>query len=85
MRLWKFVFAALLIASPAMAEDRVVNFFNWTDYIDPTVITEFTKTTGITVRADTYDSLETLEGKLLAGSSGEIRIGFVQTCLCSEE
>jgi putrescine transport system substrate-binding protein len=70
MSLWKFVFSILLIASPAMAEDRVVNFFNWTDYIDPTVITEFTKTTGITVRADTYDSLETLEGKLLAGSSG---------------
>ncbi|HEY2132289.1 MAG TPA: polyamine ABC transporter substrate-binding protein [Acetobacteraceae bacterium] len=64
------IIAILLIASPAMAQDRVVNFYNWTDYIDPTVITRFTKATGITVHSDTYDSLETLEGKLLAGSSG---------------
>jgi putrescine transport system substrate-binding protein len=60
----------LLIASPAMAQDRVVNFYNWTDYIDPTVVTRFTQATGIKVNSDTYDSLETLEGKLLAGSSG---------------
>ena len=49
---------------------RVVNVYNWSDYIDPTVIEDFTKETGIKVRYDTFDSNETLETKLLAGKSG---------------
>ncbi|MBZ9896897.1 MULTISPECIES: polyamine ABC transporter substrate-binding protein [unclassified Mesorhizobium] len=52
------------------AEDRVVNVFNWSDYIDPTVIDDFTKQTGIKVVYDTFDSNEILETKLLAGGSG---------------
>jgi putrescine transport system substrate-binding protein len=54
----------------ARAEDRVVNVYNWTDYVDPAVLERFTAETGIKVRYDVYDSLETLEGKLLAGHSG---------------
>ena len=49
---------------------RVVNFYNWSDYIDPTVLDDFTKETGIKVRYDTFDSNDTLEAKLLAGKSG---------------
>jgi putrescine transport system substrate-binding protein len=60
----------LALAGPARAEEHVLNVYNWTDYIDPAVIEQFTKETGIKVRYDTYDSLETLEGKLLAGNSG---------------
>ena len=48
----------------------VVNFYNWSDYIDPTVLEDFTKETGIKVRYDTFDSNDTLETKLLAGKSG---------------
>jgi putrescine transport system substrate-binding protein len=48
----------------------VVNVYNWSDYIDPTVIDEFTKNSSITVRYDTFDSNDTLETKLLAGKSG---------------
>ncbi len=48
----------------------MVNVYNWTDYIDPAVLERFTAETGIKVRYDVYDSLETLEGKLLAGRSG---------------
>ncbi len=48
----------------------MVNVYNWTDYIDPAAIERFQAETGITVRYDVYDSLETLEGKLLAGHSG---------------
>jgi putrescine transport system substrate-binding protein len=48
----------------------VVNFYNWSDYIDPTVLATFTQETGIKVRYDTFDSNDTLETKLLAGKSG---------------
>jgi putrescine transport system substrate-binding protein len=50
--------------------ERVVNFYNWSDYIDPTVLDDFSKETGIKVRYDTFDSNDTLEAKLLAGKSG---------------
>ena len=56
-------------AAPAEKE-RVVNFYNWSDYIEPTVIESFSKETGIKVRYDTFDSNDTLETKLLAGKSG---------------
>lgn len=60
---------ALLAAAPATAQP-VLNVYNWTDYIDPAVIQRFQQRTGIRVRYDVYDSLETLEGKLSAGRSG---------------
>ncbi len=49
---------------------RVVNVYNWSDYIDPKVLENFTKETGIKVQYDTFDANETLETKLLAGKSG---------------
>jgi putrescine transport system substrate-binding protein len=58
---------------PALAAkggDRVVNFYNWSDYIDPTVIEAFTREAGIAVKYDTFDSNDILETKLLAGNSG---------------
>ncbi|HEY4404123.1 MAG TPA: polyamine ABC transporter substrate-binding protein [Xanthobacteraceae bacterium] len=61
--------AALWTAS-AGAQGQVVNVYNWSDYIEPTLIEEFTKETGIKVRYDTFDSNDTLETKLLAGKSG---------------
>ena len=61
---------ALLFAPPAAPKDRVVNYYNWSDYQDPTILDAFTKETGIKVRFDTFDSNDTLEAKLLAGSSG---------------
>ena len=64
-------FAALVIGmGTAQAQQRVLNVYNWTDYIDPKVLERFTAETGIKVQYDVYDSLETLEGKLLAGRSG---------------
>jgi putrescine transport system substrate-binding protein len=65
------VAVCLIAAGPAPAlKERVVNFYNWSDYIDPTVLDDFTKETGIKVRYDTFDSNDTLEAKLLAGKSG---------------
>jgi len=60
---------ALPPAAPAQPA-RVVNFYNWSDYVDPTVLDDFSKETGVKVRYDTFDSNDTLEAKLLAGKSG---------------
>ena len=62
--------AMVLLAVPALPKQRVVNYYNWSDYQDPTVLDVFTKETGIAVRFDTFDSNDTLEAKLLAGQSG---------------
>jgi putrescine transport system substrate-binding protein len=56
-------------AAPA-AEEKVLNVYNWSDYIDPAVIERFTRETGIEVRYDVFDSNEVLETKLLTGNSG---------------
>ncbi len=64
--------AALLAAlSPsAQAAERVVNFYNWSNYVAPGVLEDFTRETGIKVVYDTFDANETLETRLLAGKSG---------------
>ena len=58
------------ISAVAAQDGRVVNVYNWSDYIDPKVLEGFTKETGIKVQYDTFDANETLETKLLAGKSG---------------
>lgn len=67
-----FTAVALLAATTALAsaEDRVVNVYNWSDYIDESILEDFTKDTGIKVVYDVFDSNEVLETKLLAGSTG---------------
>src|SRR4051794_33919669 len=59
------VLGALL--SHAQAQERVVNFYNWSNYMAPGVLEDFTKQTGIKVVYDTFDANETLETRLLAG------------------
>ena len=61
---------ALLFAVSAHAEERTVNFYNWSNYMAPGVLEDFTKETGIKVIYDTFDANETLETRLLAGKSG---------------
>ncbi|HWF97334.1 MAG TPA: polyamine ABC transporter substrate-binding protein [Xanthobacteraceae bacterium] len=68
-----FVIAVAAIAalwSASGAQGQTVNVYNWSDYIEPSVLEDFTKETGIKVRYDTFDSNDTLETKLLAGKSG---------------
>jgi putrescine transport system substrate-binding protein len=59
-----------LAATCAVAQERVVHVYNWTDYVDPKVLERFTAETGIKVVYDTYDTNEIVETKLLAGKSG---------------
>jgi putrescine transport system substrate-binding protein len=71
--LWLSAASAALAAAltvSAQAQERVVNIYNWSDYIDESIITDFTKETGIKVVYDVFDSNEILETKLLAGGSG---------------
>ena len=70
----RFLFAVAVLLSvvvpPARADERIVNFYNWSNYMAPGVLEEFTKETGIKVVYDTFDANETLETRLLAGKSG---------------
>src|SRR5579862_5117398 len=52
------------------AEEKRLYIYNWTDFIGPSTIAEFEKQSGIKVTYDVYDSEETMDARLLAGSSG---------------
>jgi putrescine transport system substrate-binding protein len=54
----------------AAAEEKIVNIYNWYDYIKPEVLQKFQAQYGVQVRYNTFDSNNTLEAKLLAGHSG---------------
>ncbi len=64
------VAALALMSGAALAQDRTVNVYNWSDYIDESILEEFTAETGIKVVYDVFDSNEVLETKLLAGGTG---------------
>ena len=50
--------------------DKVVQIYNWSDYIGETTLDDFTKATGIKTKYDVYDDNDVLEAKLLVGNSG---------------
>ena len=62
------VAAAALLASTAFAEE--VRVYNWSDYIDESLLEKFETETGIDLIYDVFDSNEVLETKMLAGGSG---------------
>lgn len=59
-----------LLAMPALAQEKTVHVYNWSDYIAEDTVKKFEEATGYKVVYDVYDSNEVLEAKLLAGSSG---------------
>lgn len=61
---------AMLGITPLHAQERVVNFYNWSNYMAPGVLEDFSRETGIKVVYDTFDANETLETRILAGKSG---------------
>jgi len=54
----------------APASGKVVNVYNWPDYMAPGLLQQFEAETGIKVNYDSFDSMEMLETKLLTGNSG---------------
>lgn len=66
-----FVAATLVMGViQAGAAQPVLHVYNWSDYIDASIIEDFEKETGIKVVYDVYDSNDILETKLLAGKTG---------------
>lgn len=57
-------------AAPAAEEEKVLNVYNWSDYIAPDTLAKFEKETGIKVTYDVFDSNEVLETKLVTGNTG---------------
>jgi putrescine transport system substrate-binding protein len=59
-------------AGPAAAqeEEKVINVYNWSDYIAEDTLANFEKETGIKVRYDNFDNNEILHAKLVAGKTG---------------
>lgn len=69
---WTLLLYACLVlyAAGALAQQPTIKVYNWSDYIDQSVLSDFTKATGIKVVYDVYDSNDILETKLLAGNIG---------------
>ena len=60
-------------AAPAAAvntEEKVLNIYNWPDYVAPDLIANFEKDTGIKVNYQTFETNEALQAKLVAGNTG---------------
>lgn len=72
MKNWKTITTTIALTScmavPALAADLKV--FNWAEYMGESTLADFTKETGIKVVYDTYDSLESMETKILTGGAG---------------
>lgn len=60
-------------AAPAVAvntEEKVLNIYNWPDYVPEGMIAAFEAETGIKVNYDTFETNEALHAKLVAGNTG---------------
>jgi putrescine transport system substrate-binding protein len=51
----------------AAASENVLNVYNWSDFIGPTIISDFEKESGVKVHYDVYETNEMMEVKLLSG------------------
>ena len=70
MKAQTLAFASALALSAAAAQAEEVRVYNWSDYIDESLLTKFEEETGIDLIYDVFDSNELLETKMLAGGSG---------------
>ena len=67
--------AAADVAAPAEklavnSEEKVLNIYNWADYIPADMVANFEKETGIKVNYQTFENNEGLHAKLVAGNTG---------------
>jgi putrescine transport system substrate-binding protein len=68
--MWLLAMLCLMGTPCGAAEEKQLYIYNWTDFIGPDTIAKFEKLTGIKVTYDVYDAEETMEARLMAGSSG---------------
>jgi len=65
------LWVGFLLTPGARADaEKVLNIYNWGDYIGPDTVAEFTRETGIKVNYDRYDSTTVVEARLMAGRTG---------------
>ena len=62
--------AAKPTPTTVVAEEKILNIYNWSDYLAEDTISNFEKETGIKVRYDVFDSNEILHAKLMAKNTG---------------
>ena len=70
---WTLAISAFAVLAGGLAhaaDPKVLNIYNWSDYIADDTIKNFEKETGIKVRYDNYDNNEVLHAKLVAGKTG---------------
>jgi putrescine transport system substrate-binding protein len=74
MKIIKHAIATAILAVTATAaiaeEEKILNVYNWSDYIAEDTLANFEKETGIKVIYDVFDSNDVLEAKLMAGKTG---------------
>ncbi len=69
-RRWRQLWRWPVSAASAQEEEKVLNVYNWSDYIAEDTIKNFEKETGIKVRYDNFDNNEIVHAKLVAGKTG---------------
>ena len=79
-QLWLFALFAIALAGcdkkeepsakSVNAEEKVLNIYNWPDYIAKDMVANFTKESGIKVNYQTFENNEALQAKLVAGNTG---------------
>lgn len=69
-RFWILLCVLACLGSVQADEEKILNFYNWSDYIGPTTLADFEEEYGIRVNYDLYTSTEVVEAKLLAGRTG---------------
>ncbi|WP_264272857.1 spermidine/putrescine ABC transporter substrate-binding protein PotD [Duffyella gerundensis] len=75
MKTWRYwltagALAAGLSTAQASDDSKTLYFYNWTEYVPPGLLEQFTKETGIKVIYSTYESNETLYAKLKTWKDG---------------
>jgi putrescine transport system substrate-binding protein len=64
------VVAVFASAAAFAQEEKVLNIYNWSDYIGEEIIKKFEAESGIKVRYDNFDNNEIVHAKLVAGKTG---------------
>ncbi|GIW36030.1 MAG: spermidine/putrescine ABC transporter substrate-binding protein [Meiothermus sp.] len=63
----KHILALMVFLALAFAQNKTLQLYTWTDYIDPAIVADFEKQTGLKVRITYYESNEEMQAKLQAG------------------
>ena len=73
--IWLVLALALsMVGTAAMADNGVLNVYNWGEYIDKQVITNFEKEYGVRVNYSLFSSNEEMYTKLISGASYDVLV-----------